>query len=137
MKFTPLAVAALVVLLTGCSPSKGDGRDCIEVPEDAKSMIAEGANKLAISPGAAGAVKSKTFKDVTIVAMDFTAPDGASATGVWAVSGNLHDGRAVNVVMSVDAMAAEFTDWPNKVNGRELDVTEDGVTEAKACLSRA
>ncbi|GAA1790993.1 hypothetical protein [Leucobacter iarius] len=136
----PIAAIALslsCLFLAGCSAAPaGDGRACIEVPAAVKSAIAEGANGAAITPGAAGAVKSKAMNDVTIVAMEFTTPDGETSKGVWGVGGDLASAaEAGGTIVAIDGFAGQFTDWPKQINGHTFDVTEDGADEALACLA--
>jgi hypothetical protein len=121
----------LLITLTGCSSSKGDGRDCYPVDPALMAAIAEGANDVPITPVDAAAVKSETFDNAYIVAMSFNAPGGGEEVGVWAVA-TLEPPYAP--ILAVDGFAHEFTDYPNEINGNKLNVTEDGVTEAKACL---
>lgn len=127
------AIAAAMVL-AGCSGgSQGDGRDCITVSQSLMSQIASGANNIRITPVKAAAVRSKSFKEVYIVAMSVRiAGVEDPETGVWGVT-DLMAGHGSTV--AVDGIAQQFTDWPDQVNGHKLNVTEDGVTEAKACLS--
>ncbi len=133
---TSVAVlAAAALLLTGCSGGNaGDGRPCETVPPELLSAIAEGANDgPAITPVAAGAVKSAERSDVYIVAMSFTV-DGLedAQVGTWGIGGSLTPGSGP--LVAIDGFAAEFTVWPHQMNGEEFSVTEDGVDEAKACL---
>lgn len=124
--------AASVLILTGCSGgSSGDGRECHDVSDELMASIAEGANAGAITPVDAAAVVSESFTDAYIVAMSFTDVDEVESTGVWAVSSLEPPGAPI---LAVDGFAQQFTDWPGEINGEELDVTEDGVDEAKACL---
>lgn len=97
------------------------------------AAIAEGANATTITPVAAAAVDSKSFNDAYIVAMSFNVAGGDTQTGVWAVASLTPPGAPI---LAVDGFAHQFTDWPNEVNGEELNVNEDGVTEAKACLDK-
>ncbi|XUK64639.1 Lipoprotein [Plantibacter sp. RU18] len=134
---SPVAVlAAAVLLLTGCSGGNaGDGRPCETVPPELLSAIADGANDgPAITPVAAGAVKSAERGDVYIVAMSFTTPgfEDEHEVGVWGIGGSLTPGSGP--LVAIDSFAAEFTVWPHQMNGEEFSVAEDGVDEAKACL---
>lgn len=124
------SVLLLAVTLSACSASGGDGRTCESPPADLLQQIADGASGSAIAPGAAAAVKSEAFDNAYIVAMRFTAADVDGEVGAWAVTSL----DAPTSVLSVDGMAHQFTSWPNQINGESLSVTEDGVTEAIACL---
>lgn len=131
---TVLAAAAL--LLTGCSGGKaGDGRACETVPPELLTAIAEGTNDgPAMTPVAAGAVKSAERGEVYIVAMSFTVAGVEDAqVGTWGIGGSLTPGSGP--LVAIDGFASEFTVWPNQMNGEEFSVTEDGVDEAKACLA--
>lgn len=127
---TLLAVGVLAVSLVGCS-SGGDGRACIEVPASIMERIADGANDLPIAPVAAAAVRSESFADVTVVAMSFEVGN-ETTEGVWAIGGSLDD---PGITLSIDAVAASFTDWPNEMNGQKFTTTEDGAAEARDCLA--
>lgn len=137
MRKTLCGVAACVVVasLVGCSsgPAKGDGRDCLDVPADTIERIVEGANDLPIEPIAAAAVRSESFKDMNIVAMSFTWPDGEESTGIWGYSGEMGQ---PGTILAIDGYAANSTDWPHEVNGEKLTSNEDGATEAVWCLSQ-
>jgi len=126
------ALCLAAVGLSGCSGNSGDGRECYEVEEALMATIAEGANQNPITPVDAAAVKSESFEDAYVVAMSFTASGvEESETGTWAVA-TLESPYAP--ILAIDGFAQEFTDWPGEINGEQLDVTEDGVDEAKACL---
>lgn len=125
----------LAVLMAGCSGSSGAegvGRECLVVPDEIAERIAEGANAAPIEPMAIAAVRSETFEDANIVAMSFTMADGEEETGVWAISGSLDD---PGVTLSIDAIAATVTDWPDEMNGEEFSISEDGAAEALDCLA--
>lgn len=127
-------IAASIIVLAGCAGGgdAGDGRDCHDVDPEIMAAIAEGANDVAITPVAAAAVESDSFTDAYIVAMSFTAPGvDDSEVGVWAVASLEPPGAPF---LAVDGFAHQFTDWPNEIRGEKLTASEDGVTEAKACL---
>ncbi|AMB58230.1 hypothetical protein [Microterricola viridarii] len=131
-----LSAASAVLLaasLAGCSASGGDGRECQTVPADLLERIALGSSGDALTPVAGGAVASASFDDAYIVAMEFEVPGNDNQVGAWAV-GSLEDGATT--VLAVDGLAQQFTQWPSEINGEKLDVREDGVTEAKACLEQ-
>ncbi len=133
-KLVFLTAAALFATtsLAGCSSGpSGDGRDCLTVPDAVVERIADGANNQEITPTGAGAVRSESFEDATIVALAFSV-DGDEETGVWAVAGTLDDPGSI---LSIDAVAAVVTDWPNEMNGTKFDITEDGAAEALDCLA--
>lgn len=127
------AAVALIASISACSGgSDGDGRECLTVPDGIAERIAEGASAAPIEPVAIAAVRSEAFEDANIVAMRFTTSDGEDAEGVWAIGGSLDD---PGVTLSIDAVAATVTDWPNQMDGEEFSITEDGAAEAKACLT--
>lgn len=128
-----VSTALLLVTVSACSSgTAGDGRECLDVPAPIMDRIAAGANEFAIEPLAIAAVRSEAFSDMNIVAMSFIWPDGQEDVGIWGVGGSLDD---PGVTLSIDAIAASVTDWPNEVNGEKLNTTEDGALEARACLT--
>lgn len=132
-RFLCAASAAAIVTLTGCGSDEPE-LECVDVQAAVADTITEGANEYAIEPtGRLGAVKSPQMEDAYIVAMEFHVEGVEDAdVGVWALP-NL-DGSGP--VMSVDALADGFTDWPNEINGHAFDVTEPGVEDAKLCLEQ-
>lgn len=128
------AVLGAAAFLAGCSSTPaGDGRDCLEVPAGIAEQIAEGSNDFPIEPTGIAAVRSEAMADANIVAMSFVWPDGESDQGVWSILGTLDD---PGMTLAVDATAATVTDWPNQIDGHTFDITEDGATEALACLDQ-
>lgn len=124
------ALALLVVSCSSTGTPASVGRTCIEVPDAIKQQIVSGANDMTITPIDAGAVRSESFEDATIVAMSFDYA-GEVSTGVWAVTGDL---TKPGMTLAIDAVAATVTVWPNEVNGEKFSITEDGAAEAIACL---
>lgn len=127
-----IGAGLLIATLAACSTgSNVDERECLDVPTDIMTQIADGANGAPIGPVAASAVRSESFDDATIVAMSFDL-DGAEEQGVWAVGGTLDQPGSI---LAIDAIAAVVTDWPNHMNGEQFDITEDGASEAVECLA--
>lgn len=137
MRLTTCAViVGLALILSACGSAPAGqtgGADCAKVAAEVADTITEGANGTPITPtGKLGAVKSPEMKDAYIVAMEFTVGGGSDPeVGVW----SLPNVDGSGPVFAVDAFAAQFTDWPNEIDGHEFSVTEPGVDDAKACLS--
>jgi ABC-type Fe3+-hydroxamate transport system substrate-binding protein len=139
------AVFALA-LLTGCASSSDEPEAtpstsanvatsdaCLPVPPNVPTAIAEGGEGTTLTPtGRAAAIDPTGEAALYMVAMEFTVPGVDDPTaGVWAV-GSLDD--TPGPIMSADAMAAEFTVWPNEINGNQFNAATTGVSEALDCL---
>jgi len=127
----PIAATALLLglaALSACS-SGGAGADCIDAT-DTGAAIAEGANDTPITPVDAKAVQSET-SEVYYVAVTFTIPaDDEESTGIWAT-----DDLDGGTILSVDALAKEFTDWPDAEAAFGITYPNDGTDAAEACVS--
>ncbi len=87
------------------------------------------------------AVRSDDFEAVWFVAGDLEAPglDGDGDVATWSVSGAIEDGYAgQRVVLSVDAVAAEFSDW-FEAETTDFDVSRGnhGFDEVHDCVEAA
>ena len=102
------AGAASVLLLSGCGG--GPDPDCVEVGRDVAQGILDGANGsgLAIYPNTGGAIKSEN--DVWWVSFMADLDDGGDRVEATWLLGNIDP--VEGPVMSVDAFASEWTDWP-------------------------
>jgi hypothetical protein len=79
------------------------------------------------------AVKSNDFQNVFMVAADLQGSGlgGTGDIGVWAT--NSLDPNA-GIVMAVDGVAKEFSDWPDAdKTTAAITLGADGVSEAKRC----
>lgn len=78
-------------------------------------------------------VRSRDYEKVYIVAGDLTGPglSGRGDTAAWAT--NKTDGTGN--VMAVDAVANEFSDWPEGAQtDAGVNATSDGVEAASKCV---
>lgn len=127
--------AVLLLLLAGCSSPApeppADALECLDVAEGVGARIADGATTVPMSPVELAAVEAPALKDAYLVAMSFSAEGGDDAIGVWATTSLADESMSV---MAVDGYAASFTNWPNVVDGQELDASEPGAEDAIACL---
>lgn len=107
---------------------------CLEVPQNIvdwieKGLTANGEAKLVN----AQAVKSNNFEKVYFVSAEFTGPGFNNEVGTWSTN-NIEDEA---LVLSVNAMAKEFTDWfHGDREGAQFHVTMayDGGYESQECL---
>jgi len=78
------------------------------------------------------AVKSKDFKSVYFIAAEMDGPgfEGDGDIGLWS-SNSLDNG----MIMSINHMAQEFSDWPaGKDTDAEITTFDDGSDEAERCV---
>jgi ABC-type Fe3+-hydroxamate transport system substrate-binding protein len=142
-----LAAAFTLALITGCASASDEPEAapstsanvetsddaCLAVPPNVPTAIAEGEEGTTVTPtGRAAAIDPTGGAALYMVAMEFTVPGVDDPTaGVWAV-GSLDD--TPGPIMSANAVAAEFTVWPNEINGNHLTAATPGVSEASDCL---
>jgi hypothetical protein len=113
---------------------------CLDVPAQLVHDIEEGLTEkgsVSLRVENAQAVKSTDHKNVYFIAVDIQGPglDGATDIGVWA-SNALEPGKGM--VLSVDAVAAEMSEWPKGENTKAgVTMADDGAREAVACLEAA
>lgn len=101
--------------------------DCLDVSMRAMKDIASGE----WVPIRGAAVVGPDFADTMyLVAIEFETGGGRDV-GVWATP----DLRNPGPIMSVDGMAASFSNWPQGTAAEPLDATVTGVDEAKDCLA--
>ncbi len=137
-RFISLFVCLAAVLSLGACGSEAsmaEQHECLDVPREVLDTVAAGSDSTGFTAQSGKAVKGDT--DGTYwLAMRFTADgfDGESETGIWLVSGL--DAASAGPIMSVDGFAKQFTRWPSKVDGTELNGTEANAQAAKACLTR-
>ena len=140
------------VVLTGCSstdePTQADsnvsdtsgGKDsgsgsksdpnCLPVSMKMLRAIASGGDNAKLKPIAGAAYRSDDFEKVYMIAMRFNGL-GSTEEGVWA-SNSLKPGGGL--IMSVDGMAEEFTQWPNGTADSPMSIADHGAHEALDCL---
>lgn len=139
-------VALLVALLVAtppASPTPEPVHDrCIVPPASALDWIAlglypEDGTELSDT----WAVRSDDFENVWFVASDLDGPgmDGPDEIALWATSALDEDGQHApgdgGVVLSVNGIAAEFSDWP-EAGDRATDA-DDGAEDALDCAAGA
>ena len=104
---------------------------CLEVDQSLLDGIAWGG-ETTITPVAGAAVKSPEFNNAYFIAMTFSAEGVAGQTGVW-TSNSLEPGAVM--IMVVDPIAQQFTDWGDANNTAAKIATNDpSVDVAKSCL---
>jgi hypothetical protein len=132
MRTARALVVPIVVslLLVGCSVQRGDGRECFEVPANLAKRIAGGSSSGTMTPASTAEVKSTAFT-AYLVAMAFSDDDGATRTGVWAVT-SLDAG---GTILAVDDVAQSTTHWSSETGGHLFTSSEDGAVEALDCLA--
>ncbi|MFD7075234.1 hypothetical protein ACFV9G_13590 [Nocardioides sp. NPDC059952] len=118
-------------LLAACGGDDEPAADCLDATKIAPA-IAGSASGAKITPVEAQAVQSES-SDLYYVAMSFTieGDDGEPATGVWITDSLEPDASAI---MSVDAMAKEFTTWPDAEEVHEISYPNDNTDAAESCL---
>lgn len=129
-----LAVVFILVLgVTGCGSSEADGKaDCLEVSGGMTKAILSATNTTPLKLVAASAVKSSEHNKAYYIAIRFTTRGVDDDEGVWA-SNSLDPGSGV--IMSVDAIAKEFTDWPDaSTTDAAMSSTDQGAKDALSCL---
>jgi len=113
------------------------GKRCEDVPQPAQDAIATGivADSGAMLRGWQ-MVKSKDYESVWFVAADLEGPslDGTDQIAVWAM--NQPDDPTSSLVLSVDGLALQFSDWGDgSTTDAHLSINDDGVSEAKDCVA--
>lgn len=128
-RLTVAAAAAVLLTLTACG-SDEPAADCIDAAATG-DRIAEGANDIPITPVETKAVQSED-SDVYYVAMTFTLDgvDDEESTGVWTTN-DLENGS----ILSVDALAKQFTDWPDAEQAFDISYPNDGTKAAESCIT--
>jgi len=85
----------------------------------------------------AAAVKSPDFKNVHFIAVKFKAVGVGNQVGVWALSGKLPQkaGDVSGLILSANAIAQQFTVWPDGNRSQAQIATNDRSIKAAAkCL---
>lgn len=134
---------AAVIAISGCA-SGSDGQseessaagdappgECRGVPADTVDSIVEGANQYTITPESSAAVSSGVDEFPDLVAIRFTSEGNTTepVVGVWATT---IDGPGM--IMSANAVADLFTDWPAESTIATWGEDHPGVMAAKGCL---
>lgn len=124
------AVAGVILLLASCGQSKSTAR-CVDASSATGILATQLQSDMAFT-GRVAAVKSSEFKQVYMVAAEFSGPGVDNEVGVWA----MNDLTGPSTVFAVDAMARSFSDWPAADTSMvRADITTDGASEAKDCVS--
>lgn len=133
--------AALLIAVAGCggtanSEAADVGSDeCEQVDEGLARAILNGkkddvAGRLKLERY--GAARSPSVKEGYVIAVEFDLRGvDDPVTGFW-VSNSLE--RGGGTIMSVDAVAKEFTVWPDATEVAGLDVNDPAVETARDCL---
>jgi hypothetical protein len=139
----PFIVLALLIP-TGCGGGNRDGGGadaaastrCESVPQDLVDGIASG---LTVDGGGtlrnAQAVRSDDFQGVYFISAEIDGPgmEGDGEVGTWAKSGPLAVGDGL--VMSVDSIANELSDWGDGGSSdAQLSMSDDGAEASKDCV---
>jgi len=101
----------------------------------AEAIVAEGAEDGVgrLKALDAAAVRSRDYEKAYMIAVRFKGPGIDSETGVWS-SNSLKLGGGL--ILAVDGLAKEFTVWPDAdKTDAGMSIADDGVDEAKDCLS--
>jgi hypothetical protein len=110
------------------------------VPPALTQAIAEG---LTLTGGGstltnAKAVKSNDYQRVYFISADIDGAglEGPDDIGTWAKNGPLRVGEGL--ILSVDSVATEFSDWPDAATTDfMLSMQDDGAEESKDCVEDA
>ena len=81
------------------------------------------------------AVKSEDYENVYMIAADIQGAglDGDGQVGVWAA--NSLEPQGSLIILAVDGLAKEFSDWPDgDQTDAQLSLVDDGVDEARDCV---
>lgn len=120
---------------TTTEPEAEAASRCEEVPADMLDAIASGLTldgEGTLRSGAA--VRSDDFEKLYFIAAEVDAP-GLEAEGdvaVWA-SNSLQPGGGM--ILAVDGLAKEFSEWPaGDSTDANITSTDDGVSEARSCV---
>ncbi len=100
-----------------------------EVDPALLTLIAEqeedGVGGMKFKRGAA--VKSRDYKNVYMIAGEFSAPGVDKEVGIWSANGKT---AAVQAIFAVDGMAKEFTDWTDgDESSAKVTQAADGVAK--------
>ena len=115
----------------------GESSRCEAVSDDLLAAIGSGLDGGGLTLREGQAVRSEEREEVWFVAADIEGPglEGTSDIAVWATN-SLEVGGGL--ILSVDALAQEFSVWPDAdTTDAEIADTEDGVDEARQCVADA
>ncbi|MEX1014381.1 MAG: hypothetical protein WDZ80_04440 [Candidatus Paceibacterota bacterium] len=110
---------------------------CLGVPAETLSWIKSGLKDDNITLRSAQAVRSDDFEKVYFVSADLQGLGLEGPGDIATFAANNIDGSGL--VLSVDAVAKEFTDWfHGDREGAQFHVTmrDDGVRESRDCVSQ-
>lgn len=129
-----VGIIAIVAIASGGGNDSGDiASRCLPVPAALGDGIASALDD-GITASDWQAVKSNDFKNVYMVAAKLAGPGmGDDTTGVWATN-RLE--AAPGMILAVDGIAQEFSDWPDgDTTDARTSPADDGVSEARDCVS--
>ena len=119
---------AVAIAMSGCGGEPEASADCSDADPALLAAIEAGAQDdtgMQVKSGAF--VKSPDHEQVYVVAAVFSAAGVDEQTGVWAT--NASDGSGL--MMSADAMAKQFTTWP------DASTTDAAIREGDPVLETA
>ena len=144
MKQFAVAIAALALTLTGCaSPNapqpiaqtpSGETTSCEPLDQATLDRIAAGFNTDGLTLDAGYTTPNGERQNVRYLAATISGPGIDAQPALWATNDDPATTEWDGILISVDAIAQEFTDWPNGPADDPITAHEQGGQEALACL---
>ncbi len=133
-------VVVLLMFATLAPSTSANAAGCLSItkwfPNELLSGKEASTGKLTFV--SAAAVKSPDFKNVHFIAVKFKAAGVGNQVGVWALSGKLPQkaGDVSGLILSANAIAQQFTVWPDGNRSRAQIATNDrSIRAATKCLN--
>lgn len=111
---------------------------CLSVPENIARRLNEGLNIDGGSVTSLQAVKSKDFESVFFISGILQGPGLGRDTDLITFVTNKLDSSGSGLTLSADAVATEFSDWPDiSTTNLGVSIGDDGYDESRECVSNS
>lgn len=141
-----IVIGVTTILGVGCTPSDEPQEEaelplllaeCSQPPQEFVDVIAEGLSKVegGGSLRNAQAVKSESHSNAWFISADIQGPglEGPNDIATWIKSGDLEEHSGI--LLSVDAVAKEFSGWPDgSTTDAETSLADGGAQESRTCV---
>lgn len=115
------------------APAPKPPADCLAVGQTMAEGILTGETAAGpVSAVRASAFRSPDFENVYFIAVEFTLSGAENVVGVWA-SNSLE--RGGGIILSADAFAKEFSDWPDaETTSAAISPADPSIRKARDCV---